>query len=58
MEKYKVLVSVEMKVYIDVEAVSKEEALEKAAANSIADILKAEIHDVSTVNPIAAYVQE
>ncbi len=55
MLKYKVLVHVEMKVYIDVEADSKEEALAKAGEKSIADILKAEIHDVSTVSPIAAY---
>jgi len=54
--KYKVLVSVEMWVNIDVEAVSKEEALEKATEKSIADILKAEIHDVLTINPIDAYV--
>jgi len=55
MKKYKVLVSLKIKVYIDVEAVSREEALEEAYEKPIADLLKAEIHDVGDVDAILAY---
>lgn len=53
--KYEVYTSIEMKVYVIVEANSEEDALEKASCLSESKILKGQINDISTIDFIKAY---
>ena len=49
MKNYKVRVSVEMKVWVKVEAESPEDAIDKVTQMDEAEILKAPIEDISTI---------
>lgn len=54
---FKILTSIDMKVYIEVESSSKEEALEKASDLQMTEILNGEVVDVSTIDFIEAFVK-
>jgi hypothetical protein len=54
MSKYDVYTSIEMKVYVTVEANSEKDALEKASCLSESKILKGQINDISTIDFIFA----
>lgn len=55
MSKYEIYTSIEMKLYVIVEANSEEDALEKASCLSDSKILKGQINDISTIDFIKAY---
>ena len=55
MKKYNVRVSVEMKVWVKVEAESPEDAIDKVSQMDEADILKAPIEDISTIDVQRAF---
>lgn len=55
MSNYEVYTSIEMKVYVIVQANSTEDALEKASCLSYSKISKGNLNDISTIDFISAF---
>lgn len=54
MSKYEIYTSIEMKIYVIVQANSEEDALEKANCLSYSKILKGNLSDISMIDFINA----
>jgi hypothetical protein len=54
MKKFSVLASIELKVYVTVEAESESDALEKATELDSSEFLNGEVNDISTINMLNA----